>query len=99
MERNGRLHSLRSRSPTLSTLPPLCHHSGSATCKHTLVTMGPYYCFSGVGGHVRHCGIWTYGTQGFFGDECRRDDVGRSEGVGERGRCPYTPGRTCKTES
>ena len=59
----GRLHSLCSRSPT----HPPYHPSAITVAYDTLnapgVTMGPYYCFSGVGGHVRYRGFWTYGTQ------------------------------------
>ena len=63
MERDGRLHSLRSRSPTH---PP--YHPSAITVAYDAVnargvTMGPYYCFSGVGGLRAARWIRTYGTQ------------------------------------
>ncbi len=63
MERDGRLHSLRSRSPT----PPPYHPSAITLAYDAVnasgVTMGPYSCFCGVGGHVRHRGFRRMGPK------------------------------------
>ncbi len=76
MERDGRLHSLRSRSPT----HPPYHPSATTAAYDALnapgVTMGPYYCFSGVGGHVRHRGFGPMGPKR-FGPVCSPVEVAR----------------------
>ena len=71
MERDGRLHSLRSRSPT----PPPYHPSADTAAYDALnasgVTMGPYYCFFRGGGLRAAQWIRTYGTQAKKGSAIR----------------------------
>ena len=49
------------------------------------VTMGPYYCFSGVGGHVRHRGFGPMGPKAFPGTSAAEttSKERRSRGKGE----------------
>ncbi len=65
MERDGRLHSLRSRSPTHPPYHPSADTAAYDAVNASGVTMGPYSCFSGVGGHVRHSGFGPMGPKRF----------------------------------
>ncbi len=61
MERDGRLHSLRSRSPTQPPYHPPAISLAYDAVNAPGVTMEPYSCFSGLGGHVRHRGFRPMG--------------------------------------